>query len=84
VKKKDIEVIAREVGLIIRQIRIEKCLSQEELSFKCELHRTYIGSIERAEKVASIITLEKIARALEIPISEIFKQYEKNITENGK
>lgn len=82
-KKKKIEFIAQEVGLIIRQVRIEKGLSQEELSYKCELHRTYIGSIERAEKVASIITLEKIAKALEIPISEIFMQYEKNITEKG-
>lgn len=76
--------IATEIGLIIRQLRLEKGLSQEELSFKCDLHRTYIGSIERAEKVASIITLEKVAKALDISLSEIFKKYEQTKTERGK
>ena len=76
--------IATEIGTIIRQIRIEKGLSQEELSFKCDLHRTYIGSIERAEKVASIITLEKVAEALDISLSEILKKYEQIKTERGK
>lgn len=75
--------IATEIGLLIRQVRIEKGLSQEELSFKCDLHRTYIGSIERAEKVASIITLEKVAKALDISLSEIFKKYEQTKTERG-
>ncbi len=74
--------IAIEIGLIIRELRLDKGLSQEELSFKCDLHRTYIGSIERAEKVASIITLEKVAQALEISLSDIFKKYEQ--TKNGK
>ncbi len=63
---------------------MEKGLSQEELSFKCDLHRTYIGSIERAEKVASIITLEKVAKALDISLSEIFKKYEQIKSERGK
>ena len=76
--------IATEIGFIIRQVRIEKGLSQEDLSFKCDLHRTYIGSIERAEKVASIITLEKVAEALDISLSEIFKKYEQTKTERDK
>ena len=70
--------IATEIGLLIRQIRIEKGLSQEDLAFKCDLHRTYIGSLERAEKVATILTLEKITTALEVSLSELFKKYEKN------
>jgi ribosome-binding protein aMBF1 (putative translation factor) len=81
VKKKS---ISTEIGQIFRQIRIEKGLSQEELAFKCNLHRTYIGSIERAEKVASIITLEKVAKALDTPLSEIIKKYENIKTERGK
>lgn len=76
--------IAQEIGLIIRQVRIDKGLSQEELAFRCDLHRTYIGSIERAEKVASIITLEKVAKALDISLSEIFKKYESNKIQKGK
>ncbi|MCX6233149.1 MAG: helix-turn-helix transcriptional regulator [Bacteroidetes bacterium] len=37
-------------GEKVRKIRKERGLSQEELSFKADLHRTYIGMIERAEK----------------------------------
>ena len=69
--------IAIEIGLLIRQIRIEKGLSQEDLAFDCELHRTYIGSLERGEKVPTILTLEKIAKALNISLSDLFKKYEK-------
>jgi transcriptional regulator with XRE-family HTH domain len=37
-------------GEKVRERRKEKGLSQEDLSFKADLHRTYIGMIERAEK----------------------------------
>lgn len=70
--------IATEIGLLIRQIRTDKGLSQEDLAFNCELHRTYIGSLERGEKVPTILTLEKISNALEISLSELFKKYEKS------
>lgn len=76
--------IATEIGLILRQIRIDKGLSQEDLAFKSDLHRTYIGSIERAEKIATILTLEKVANALDVSLSDIFKQYEKIKTSKEK
>lgn len=69
--------IATDIGLLIRQIRVEKGLSQEDLAFNCELHRTYIGSLERGEKVATIVTLEKITKALGISLSDFFKKHEK-------
>ncbi|MCK9207818.1 MAG: helix-turn-helix transcriptional regulator, partial [Salinivirgaceae bacterium] len=52
----------------VRKIRKEKNLSQEQLSFKTDLHRTYIGMIERAEKNVTLINIEKIAKALEVHI----------------
>ena len=55
----------------VRQLRKEKGLSQEELSFKADLHRTYIGMIERAEKNITLINIEKIAKALEVSISKL-------------
>ena len=70
--------IATEIGSIIRKIRVAQNLSQEDLADRCELHRTYIGSLERAEKVASILTLERVAKALDVSLSEIFRQYEVN------
>jgi transcriptional regulator with XRE-family HTH domain len=52
-------------GEKVREIRKEKKLSQEELSFKADLHRTYIGMIERAEKNITLVNIEKIANALD-------------------
>ncbi|WP_438989421.1 helix-turn-helix domain-containing protein [Polaribacter sp.] len=59
-------------GLKVREIRKEKGLSQEELAHKADLHRTYIGMIERAEKNVTLLNIEKIANALEVGIKELF------------
>lgn len=61
-------------GKQVRKIRKEKGLSQEELAYKADLHRTYIGMIERAEKNITLINIEKIANALEINIKELFSE----------
>lgn len=58
-------------GNKVKQIRKQKGLSQEELSFKANLHRTYIGMIERAEKNITLINIQKIAEALEVEIKEL-------------
>jgi len=55
-------------GERVREIRKEKGLSQEELAHKADLHRTYIGMIERAEKNITLINIEKIANALEVDL----------------
>lgn len=65
-------------GQRVRQLRKEKKLSQEELSYKADLHRTYIGMIERAEKNITLINIEKVAIALEMSIDNLLK------FENGK
>ena len=57
----------------VRELRKEKNLSQEELSFKADLHRTYIGMIERAEKNITLVNIEKIAKALGVDIKELLK-----------
>ncbi|MGB9720571.1 MAG: helix-turn-helix domain-containing protein [bacterium] len=58
-------------GQRVRQLREAKNLSQEQLAEKADLHSTFIGKIEMAEINPSIITLEKIARAFNIPISQL-------------
>ena len=65
--------ILKKFGQRIREIRKGKNISQEELSFKADLHRTYIGMIERAEKNITLINIEKIANALDVNISELLK-----------
>lgn len=60
-------------GKRVREIRKRKGFSQEQLSFKADLHRTYIGMIERAEKNITLINIEKIANALEMKINDLMK-----------
>ena len=61
-------------GQRVRMLRKERNLSQEELSYKADLHRTYIGMIERAEKNITLINIEKIAKALNVDIKELFNE----------
>jgi transcriptional regulator with XRE-family HTH domain len=59
-------------GERIRELRKEKGISQEELSYKADVHRTYIGMIERAEKNLTLTNIEKIAKALDVDIKNLF------------
>ncbi|WP_299229717.1 helix-turn-helix domain-containing protein [uncultured Psychroserpens sp.] len=65
------QIILIKFGERVREIRKEKGLSQEELAHKADLHRTYIGMIERAEKNITLLNIEKIANALEVNIREL-------------
>lgn len=56
----------------IRKLRQMQKLSQEDFAEKAELHRTYIGSIERGERNVSIDNLERIAKALGVDIRKLF------------
>lgn len=47
-------------------------LSQEKLAVKAGVHRTYIGMIERGEKNVTIVNIEKLAKALNVSIKELF------------
>jgi transcriptional regulator with XRE-family HTH domain len=50
----------------MKKIRLALGLSQEALAESCGLHRTYIGSVERAERNVTLRTLELLARALKV------------------
>ncbi|MFB2721907.1 helix-turn-helix domain-containing protein [Shewanella xiamenensis] len=59
-------------GQRVRHFRKLKGISQEELADLCELHRTYIGSVERGERNITLLNAEKIADALEEPLVSFF------------
>ena len=63
--------ILKNFGDKVRELRKERGISQEELSFKADLHRTYIGMIERGEKNITLVNIEKIANALELSINDL-------------
>ncbi len=58
-------------GERLREKRSALHLSQEELAERAGVHRTYIGMIERAEKNITLENIEKLAKALKIPLHEL-------------
>lgn len=55
----------------LRTYRNNKNLSQEELADICNLHRTYIGSVEREERNVTLSTLEILANALGVDVPKL-------------
>jgi len=68
--------IRRALGQAIRRHRERLQLTQEKLAEKAELHRTYLADIERGTRNPSIESVRRIAFALGIPISELFRTAE--------
>lgn len=69
------EDILKKFATRIRDLRIRKNISQEKLGEISNLHRTYIGMIERAEKNISLKNIQKIAKALDISLEDLFRGF---------
>ena len=63
--------INEDVGRQIRLFREKKGWTQEELAFEADLHRAYVGQIERGEKNIGVQNLEKIAKVLNVKMSKL-------------
>lgn len=63
-------------GQVIRKIRLEKNISQEMLADLSSLHRTYMSDVELGKRNVSLENIDRIAKALEVSISDIFRQIE--------
>ena len=63
--------ILKKFGEKVRALRLEKGWTQEELARRADLHRTYIGSIERHERNVSLLNIERIAKALNVNIKDL-------------
>ena len=76
------EFLLKEFGDRIKQLRLQKNISQEKLSFLTGFHRTYIGMIERGERNISISNIAVFAKVFELNISELidFKTVNPNHT----
>ena len=69
-KKKDPLLV--KFGNLVRMAREEKNISQEELGYELNLHRTYIGMIERAERNISFLHALKIIQHLDLNIKVLY------------
>lgn len=58
-------------GNKVREKRNQLGISQEELASRANVHRTYIGMIERAEKNITLLNIKKFAKALGLTISQL-------------
>lgn len=68
----DKEPILLAFGHRVQELRKERNLSQEQLADLAGVHRTYIGMIERAEKNITLCNIERIAKALNMNIKDLF------------
>jgi transcriptional regulator with XRE-family HTH domain len=63
-------------GNRVRNRRKQLGMSQEELAAHADVHRTYIGMIERGEKNITLHNIVKICKALDISISKFFEDFD--------
>ena len=72
-KTKNRTELLKRVGLVIREARRKKGISQESLAFEADLDRSYVGGVERGERNITVVNLKKIADALKVSLSELLK-----------
>lgn len=63
-------------GLVIKALRKAQGLSQEALAFEASLDRTFLSQVETGRKQPSLLTIFRLATALKLEASELFRQVE--------
>lgn len=63
--------VRRRVGLNVKRLREAQGISQEDLADRAGVHRTYVSGVERGVRNPTITVLEKIARALGEPLTDL-------------
>ncbi|MFO1065504.1 MAG: helix-turn-helix transcriptional regulator [Pirellulales bacterium] len=64
--------IQQRFGERVRELRVERQLSQEKLGFAAQLDRTYIVSVEQGRRNVSLVNIVRIANALGVSPVELF------------
>ena len=72
----------RIMGRVLRAVRKKKRKSQDVISGFAGIDRTHLAKIELGRHSASVETLWAIAEALEIPLSDLFRQVEAELDQN--
>jgi transcriptional regulator with XRE-family HTH domain len=74
--------LLKAVGKVVQEKRQSLGISQEELARRSKLHRTYISDVERGSRSVSLITLVKLAEALDTNVSVLVETAESRRTRN--
>lgn len=67
------------IELLIKEIRLKNNMTQEELSQKSGISESYISELENNLKMPTILTLCKLAEALEVDITKLYKYTPKQV-----
>jgi len=62
-----------EIGNRIRQIRLQRGLSQRKLAQLAGLHHPAVNAVENGRRIPTLITLQKIASALDVSLSDLIE-----------
>ena len=73
-RRKIVSRLLNDLGANVRDYRIRKKLTQAELAQKAKLHQTHISRIENGKKDIFLVTLYKIARALDVRACDLVKE----------
>ena len=65
--------VHKKLGKRVAELRLKKGFTQEGFAHECGFNRSYMGAVERGEKNITLAMTNKIARALNITLSELFK-----------
>lgn len=71
INNRDKEILNK-FGEHLREIRLSKKISQQDLELKAEISKNQVGNIERGEVNITLITATAIAKALDIPLKDLY------------
>ena len=60
-------------GKKLRELRLKRGVSQEKLAEMADLHRNYVGVLERGNQSVSLVSLVKLAHALKVKPSDLIE-----------
>jgi transcriptional regulator with XRE-family HTH domain len=71
INNRDKEILIK-FGDHLRELRLSKKVSQQDLELKADISKNQVGNIERGEVNITLITATAIAKALDIPLKELY------------
>lgn len=68
--------LKRKFGATVRRYRQRLAISQEELAWRAEMHRTYLADVERGVRNLSLSSIARLVTAIDVALSEFFRTLE--------
>jgi transcriptional regulator with XRE-family HTH domain len=66
--------VARQFGKAVKELRLKKAMSQQQLADACGLDISYVGQIERGQRNPTLGVIQGLASVLGVKMSELFKK----------